>query len=192
MCIRDSLSAGPDPPVELSVGGARQWGVPPPVVQPGAHAGYPGLPSAPRRACQAIPRLCYGAEDKDAGMYSLDGQPKMVEEAVDRMQFLQHSRQGCPPKLKRDVRAVTPEEESQGTGNGRPSRKIQDPQSRLKELERALQPVQPNPTRNTSPPRAAVKERSPPACYKCRELGHYRRNCPRNSGMTGNTGGTRH
>ena len=75
---------------------------------------------------QAIPRLCYGAEDKDAGMYFLDGQPKTVEEAVDRMQFFQHSRQGRPPKPKRDVRAVTPEEEPQGTENGCPSRKIQD------------------------------------------------------------------
>ena len=141
---------------------------------------------------QAIPSLCYGAEDMDAGMYALDGQPKTVEEAVDRMQFFQHSRQGRPPKPKRDVRAVTPEEEPQGTGNGRPSRKIQDLQSRRKELERALQPVQPNPTQNTSPPRAAVEERSPPACYKCGEVGHYRRNCPRNSGakVTGNTGGT--
>ena len=69
------------------------------------------------------------------------------------MQFSQHSRQGRPSKPKRDVRAVAPEEEPQGTGNGRPSREIQDLQSRLKDLERALQeqlPVQSNPTRNTS------------------------------------------
>ena len=67
-------------------------------------------------------------------------------------------------------------------------------QSRIKELERALQerpPVQPNPPRTTSPPRAAAEGRSPPGCYKCREVGHYRRNCPRNSGTkaTRNTGG---
>ena len=97
-------------------------------------------------------------------MYALDGQPKTVEEAVDRIQFFQHSRQGRPPKPKRDVRAVTPEEEPQGTGNGPPSRKIQDLQSHLKELERALQPVQPTPTRilNLTGPRSR-KRVLPPA-----------------------------
>ena len=43
---------------------------------------------------QAIPGLCYGTEDRDVGIYALDGQPKRVEGAVDRMQFFQHSRQG--------------------------------------------------------------------------------------------------
>ena len=45
------------------------------------------FPQLPDLHAQAIPRLCYGAEDKDAGMYALDGQPKMVEEALDQMQF---------------------------------------------------------------------------------------------------------
>ena len=142
---------------------------------------------------QAIPGLCYRAEDKDAEMYALEGQPKTVEEAVDRMQFFQHSRQGRLPKPKREVRAVAPEEKPQGTGDGRPSREIRELQSRIKELERALQertPVQPNPPRTTSPPRAAAEGRRALACFKCGEMGHYRRNCPRNSGAkeTGNTG----
>ena len=34
------------------------------------------FPLLPDEHAQAIPRLCYGAEDKDAGMYALDGQPK--------------------------------------------------------------------------------------------------------------------
>ena len=69
-------------------------------------------------------------------MYALDGQPKTVEEAVDRMQFFQHWRQGRPPKPKRDVvRAVAPEEEPKGTRNDRPSSEIQDLQSRIKKLE---------------------------------------------------------
>ena len=127
-------------------------------------------------------------------MYALDGQPKTVEEAMDRMQFFQHSRQGRPPKPKREVRAVAPEEESPGTGDGRTSREIRDLQSRIKELERALQerpPVQPDPLRTTSPTRATAEGRSPPAFYKCGEMGHFRRNCPRNSGAkaTGNIGG---
>ena len=69
-------------------------------------------------------------------MYALDGQPKTVEEAVDRMQFFQHWRQGRPPKPKRDVvRAVAPEEEPKGTRNDRSSSEIRDLQSRIKKLE---------------------------------------------------------
>ena len=59
-------------------------------------------------------------------MDALHGQPKTVEEAMDRMQFFQHSREGRPPKPIREVRAVAPEEEPQGTGDGHPSREIQD------------------------------------------------------------------
>ena len=110
------------------------------------------------------------------------------------MQFFQHSRQGRTPKPKREARAVGPEEESSVMGDGRLSRETRDLQSRIKELERALQkrpPLQPDPLRTTSPTRAAAEGRSPPACYKCGEVGHFRRNCPRNSGAkaTGNMGG---
>ena len=63
------------------------------MVRPGTLAtrAFPQLPDV---HAQAIPRLCYGPEDRDVGIYALDGQPKRVEEAVDRMQFFQHSRQG--------------------------------------------------------------------------------------------------
>lgn len=43
---------------------------------------FPGVPDI---HVFAIPRLCFGAEDQDAGLHALDGQPKTVEEAVDRM-----------------------------------------------------------------------------------------------------------
>ena len=86
------------------------------MVQPGAHPGYRAFPQLPDLHAQAIPRLCYVAEDKDAGMYSLDGQPKTVEEVLDRMQFFQHSRQGRPPKPKHDVRAVPPRRSPKGWG----------------------------------------------------------------------------
>ena len=56
------------------------------------------FPQLPNMHAQAILRLCHGAEDKDAGMYAPNGQPKTVEEAVDLMHFFQHSRQGLPPK----------------------------------------------------------------------------------------------
>lgn len=42
---------------------------------------------------QAIPRLCYEALNKDAGMYALDGQLKMANEPMDCMQFYQNSNQ---------------------------------------------------------------------------------------------------
>ena len=78
-------------------------------------------------------------------MYALEGQPKTVEDAVDRMQFFQHSRPGRPPKPKRDVvRAVAQEEALPGPGDVRPFREIQDLQSCIRKLERALQ-EQPNP-----------------------------------------------
>ena len=53
------------------------------------------------------------------------------------MQFFQNSRKGRLPKPMRDVvMAVTPEDESPGTEDVRPSREIQDPQSGIKELGR--------------------------------------------------------
>ena len=89
-------------------------------------------------------------------MYALDGHPKTVEETVNRMQFFQHSRHGRPPKPKRDVvRAVAQEEALPGPGVVRPFTEIQDLQSRIKELERALQErlhVQINPPRRFSSP----------------------------------------
>lgn len=38
-------------------------------------------------SCHAIPRLCYGAEDVDAGLYALNGNPKTVKEVLDRCSF---------------------------------------------------------------------------------------------------------
>jgi hypothetical protein len=68
------------------------------------------FPAAPDIHTHAIPQLCYGAEDRDAGLYALDGQPRTVEQAVDRMQYYQHSRQTKSSKLRRDVRQVGPED----------------------------------------------------------------------------------
>ena len=47
------------------------------------------------------------------------------------MQFFQHSRQERPPKPKRDVVRVV----AQGTRDVRPSKEIQDVQTRIKEKE---------------------------------------------------------
>ena len=45
------------------------------------------LPGPSLSSLTSIPWLCYMGEDRDAGMYALDGQPKTEDEAVDRMQF---------------------------------------------------------------------------------------------------------
>jgi hypothetical protein len=47
---------------------------------------------------QAVTRLCFRVEDGDEGFYALDGQPKTVEEAVDRMEYFKHTHQNRPPK----------------------------------------------------------------------------------------------
>ena len=83
------------------------------------------FPYLPDVHAQAIPRLCYGAEDKDAGMFTLGGQSKTVKEAVNRMQIFQQI-QDLKRRIKRLVRALQ---------------------------ERPL--VQPNLPRSTSSPRAA-------------------------------------
>ena len=89
---------------------------------------------------QAIPRLCYGAEDKDARMYALDVQLKKVEEAVGRMQFYQNARQFRPPLHKHEVlRTVALEEDQAKCLEKRKSpRELLELQSRMKKLERAL------------------------------------------------------
>lgn len=56
-------------------------------------------------------------------MYTLDGQPKTMEEAVDHMQYFQHSRQSRPPKPKREaVRSMADKDkvsvDSQKDGEG--------------------------------------------------------------------------
>lgn len=45
------------------------------------------FPQLPDIHTHAIPRLCYGAENVDAGLYALNGNPKTVEEALDRCSF---------------------------------------------------------------------------------------------------------
>lgn len=49
------------------------------------------FPSVSGFLVYAIPMLCYGAEDRDTGLYALDGEPKTIEQTVDKMQYNQHS-----------------------------------------------------------------------------------------------------
>ena len=62
---------------------------------------------------QAIPRLCYVAEDRRRWMYTHDGQPKRMEETEDRMQFYQNSRQFRSPLHKHEVLRTVALEEDQ-------------------------------------------------------------------------------
>lgn len=52
-----------------------------------------GLHAYPGHSRLSNTLLGYGAEDQKAGLYGLYGQLKMVEKAVDMMQFFQLSRQ---------------------------------------------------------------------------------------------------
>ena len=77
---------------------------------------------------QVIPRLCDGAEDKDAGMYAIDAQPKTLEGALDCMQFYQNSRR-CRPQLPRHevVRTVVLEEDhSKSVEERKSTRELQE------------------------------------------------------------------
>ncbi|XP_056003459.1 uncharacterized protein LOC130046578 [Ostrea edulis] len=104
------------------------------------------FPSVPDVHTHAIPRLCYGAEDRDAGLYALDGQPKTVEEAVDRMQYYQHSRQTKSSKPRRDVRQVAQEEAPDF------DKELREMRQRLQEIEKELRGRTPSPRRPSSPP----------------------------------------
>ena len=129
------------------------------------------FPQLPDVHAQAIPRLCCGAEDKDAGMYALDGQPKTVEEAVDRMQFYQHSRQFRSPLPKHEVvRTVTLEEDqAKCVEEGKSNRELLELQNRVQDLERALlerSSVRASP-RSLEPQGAVGEECEPMTCFKC-------------------------
>ena len=71
------------------------------------------FPQLPYVHAQVIPQLCYVAGDKDAEMYAIDGQPKRVEEEVDRIQFYQNYRQFRSPLHKQKVLRTVALEEDQ-------------------------------------------------------------------------------
>lgn len=58
-----------------------------------ADRAFPQLPDIHNKA---ISRLCYVADDVDAGLHVLDGNPKTMETALDQMQYYQHSRRSKP------------------------------------------------------------------------------------------------
>lgn len=96
------------------------------------------FPQLPDVHTQAIPRLCYGAEDREAG---LDGQPKTVDEAVDRMQFYRHSRRDRPPcNSYNAVRSLVVDEES-SKRDGKAESQIRELKSRVQHLEKTLKEV---------------------------------------------------
>ena len=124
----------------------------------------------------------HGAGDKDAGMYALDGQPKTGEEAVDRMQFYQHSRQFSPSLPKHEVvRTVAVEEDQAKCVEERKfTRELLQLLNRVQDLERALlgrSSVRASPW-SLEPHGAVGEECGPMTCFNCGEVGYFRWNCP--------------
>lgn len=67
-----------------------------------------------------------GADGRQAGFYALNGQPKTVEEAVDRMQYFQHSKEIRPLRPSYNaVRSVVVGEVKRG-GDGRAESEIRE------------------------------------------------------------------
>lgn len=105
-------------------------------------------PSCQISTLRPYPCLCYGAKDVDAGLYALDGNPKTVEEALDRMHCYQHSRRRRPSQ---HVTARQMAEDDQTVESRREadeeSRKMQEWHRRICQLEEAVEemrtPVKP-------------------------------------------------
>lgn len=138
------------------------------------------FPQLPDVHTQAIPRLCYGAEDREAGLYALDGQPKTVDEAVDRMQFYQHSRRSRPPCASyHAMRSLVVGEESSKRDEKAESQ-IQELKSRVQHLEKTLKEVIDSVRlgiQTTCLPRWQPGPKSS-RCFGCGKTGHFRRECP--------------
>ena len=122
-------------------------------------------------------------------MYALDGQPKTVEEAVDHMQYYQHSRQFRSPLPKHEaVRTVALEEDQANFVEERNStRELLELQNRVQDLERALlgrSSVRASPSSLESQG-AVGEEGKPMTCFECGEAGHFRRNCPHSAPQSG-------
>lgn len=162
------------------------------------------FPQLPDIQTQAIPRLCYGAEDVDAGLHALDGSPKTVEEALDRMQYYQHSRRSKPHRHA-TVRELTEEaawsegveadrksndeiasrvskleealREKRDTPALSESKEVQDLRGRVYQLEMALREAGGKLEATPSPMSKSGGPRES-MCYGCGERGHFRRECP--------------
>ncbi|XP_062615272.1 uncharacterized protein LOC134277010 [Saccostrea cucullata] len=161
------------------------------------------FPSVPDVHTHAIPRLCYGAEDRDAGLYALDGHPRTVEEAVECMQYYQHSRRHRP-KPSREVRKLDSAHYMKQTDPGRINvvavEELAALRSRIENLEELIRqweaaPLQKHQRSGTPSPRWTERDRKPAVCFRCGEVGHFRRDCPtRAAGKTvasdGQRGGT--
>jgi hypothetical protein len=98
-----------------------------------------------------VTRVCFGEEDRDAGLYAFDGQPKTVEEAIDRImqslfiyELLEMVHRYLGHFMEADLRDIK--------------------QSWVPSL--------------APKPRDITPERTPQTCLLCGEIEHSRGDCP--------------
>lgn len=106
-------------------------------------------------------RLCYGTEDRDAGLYALEGQPKTADRR--RMQYFQHYHRSCSlnPKVR----------QGGWVGGGR----IKEPFSRPRLQEhfpRATEQMQRIDVAFMDSNQSQGPSSAPLTCLKCGKTGH--------------------
>lgn len=131
---------------------------------------FPGVPDV---HVYAIPRLCFGAENQDAGLHAFDGQPKTVEEAVDRMLYYQFTQRNRPAH---SVRKMSPCAEHHHEESPMAEELVRI-RSKVEKMEQTLGKSKYNPKRTRTRGRVGHARLQLGRCYQCGEVGHLQKDC---------------
>lgn len=166
-----------DTPDELPICNTAQKRLPAPVGWQNSYLG------CARCTPYAIPCLCFGAEDQDVGLHALYGQPKTVDEAVDRMLYYQftwhHRLAGSVRKMSLCVEHHLEESPM--------AEELVRIRSRREKIEQTLGKCKYNPKWAWTRCRVGHAWLQLGRCYYCGEVDHLQRDC-RTCSWNGNTG----